>query len=403
MATKKKGFFAKMIEGPERSDSYARSTLPGNRWELGWDIFRNNMGKLIGVNLLMMLFFLPVIAIVLLRYFQIHYYAMLMPFSQNIGIGYPAYPIYSGMTEEIYVIANRSSLLFLPVAGIIASVGLAGGMYVMRNMVWSEGVFVASDFWSGVKKNFGIVFLSTLFFTILFTLCFFSVSYIDWIVATKGANWLLTTSKVFSYIMMVFISITYLYMLSMGVTYELKFHQLIKNAIIMTIALVPTNVFFGAFALISVLLMNMGELVFSIGVIVFIMFGLSGAALIWTNYSQWTFDKFINDKVPGAVKNKGIYTKSAETEDEDFSFERSTLGKRPIKPITDYDVEIVEIPTNFSRADLQRLEESKKEMRRISDEYVEDVLSGKISEKEGLLNEVIDDENGETDGDDDKE
>ncbi len=385
MATKKKGFIAKMIEGPERSDAYAQSTLPGNRWELGWDIFRNNMGKMIGINFLMLLFILPVLAIVLLRYFQVQYYATLMPFSQNIGVGYPAYPIYSGLTEEIYVIANRATLIFLPLAGIIASVGLSGGMYVMRNMVWSEGVFVSSDFWSGVKKNFWVVFLSTLFYTLFLTLCLFSLSYINWIVATNGGNWMFSVAKIFSYVMLVFLSITYLFMLSMGVTYELKFTQLLKNSIIMTVALIPTNIFFTLFALISVVVMCLGEIAFSLGLVLFIMFGLSGAALIWTNYSQWSFDKFINDKVPGAVKNRGIYSKNAEPEESDFSYERSTLGKRPIKPITDYDVEIVQIPENFSRADLMRLEESKQEMRRISDEYVEDVLSGKIKEGDESL------------------
>ena len=55
MAQKKKGFISRMIEGPERSDSYARSTLPGNRWELGWDVFRNNLGKMVGINMLMLL------------------------------------------------------------------------------------------------------------------------------------------------------------------------------------------------------------------------------------------------------------------------------------------------------------------------------------------------------------
>ena len=38
----KKGFIARMIEGPERSESYARSTLPTNRWSLGWDVFKTN-------------------------------------------------------------------------------------------------------------------------------------------------------------------------------------------------------------------------------------------------------------------------------------------------------------------------------------------------------------------------
>jgi uncharacterized membrane protein YesL len=289
-------------------------------------------------------------------------------------------------------------LLFLPLAGILASVGISGGMYVMRNLVWSEGVFVGSDFWVGVKKNFVIVMLSTLFYTIFLTLCLFTITYVKWIIATTGGNWLLSVSNIISYTMIAFLTIMYLYMLSMGVTYELKFRQLLRNAVIMTIALIPTNLFFALFAGVIIIIMCLGELGLSFGLLLFIMFGLSIAALIWTNYSQWAFDKFINDRVPGAVKNRGIYSKTQSEEENDFSFERSTLGKRPIKPITDYDVSILEIPETFSREDLRKLEESKAAMRKASDEYVEDVLSGKI--KEGVANEIVDEDDDISDAED---
>lgn len=404
MATKKKGFITRMIEGPERSDTYARSTLPGNRWELGWSIFRDNMGKMVGVNLLMLLFMLPVLFIVLMRYMQVQYYATITPYSQNLGLGYPAFNIYPGLTESIYVQSNLYTLCFLPLAGIIASIGISGGMYVMRNMVWSEGVFVGSDFWAGVKKNFGIVVLSTLLYTVVLAFSIFTISYSNYLSAIQGGHWLLTVSNVFSYVMIALMSIIYLYMLSMGVTYKLKFFQLLRNAIIMTVALIPTNLFFALFAMISIVVMFIGSLGVTIGMMAFIFFGLSGAALIWTNYSQWTFDKFINDRVPGAIKNRGIYSKTPDDEEKDFSFERSTLGKRPVKPITDYDVEIVQIPTTFSREDLRRLEESKAAMRKISDEYVEDVLSGKITEK-SIFDEVVEDtvDEAETTSDEDSD
>jgi hypothetical protein len=39
MAQQKKGLIARMLEGKERSEDYARSTLPTNRWQLIFDIF----------------------------------------------------------------------------------------------------------------------------------------------------------------------------------------------------------------------------------------------------------------------------------------------------------------------------------------------------------------------------
>lgn len=376
---KKKGFIARMIEGPERSEEYARSTMPGNRWELGWGIVRDNFGKLFGLNLLMLLFFVPLFLLIFLRYVQVQYYAVVMPFSGNVGLGYPPVPNMVGFSEQIYLTVDKGFMLLLPVAGIIASIGLSGGMYVMRNMVWAEGVFVGKDFWTGVKKNFLNVFLSTLCYSIFLFVGIISIRMCNYTNAVEP-KWFLTLSTVLSYIMLVFLSIVYLYTLTFGVTYKLKFRSLVKNSVIMTVGLLPVNLFFAAFALVSVILVVIGGIFTMLGVVAFIVLGLSGAALIWTNYSQWAFDKFINDKVPGAVKNRGIYSKKETEEERDFSFERSTLAKRPVKPVTDYDIEIAALPENFSRADLLRLEESKEAMRRDSDEYVADVLAGKPHE-----------------------
>lgn len=45
----------------------------------------------------------------------------------------------------------------MPLAAVIAAIGVAGGAYVIRNMVWTEGIFVANDFWRGIKQNFGVI------------------------------------------------------------------------------------------------------------------------------------------------------------------------------------------------------------------------------------------------------
>ncbi len=63
MAQEKKGLIARMLEGKEKSEEYARSTLPTNRWQLFWDIFKGNFGKIFKVNLLILIFFIPFIAI----------------------------------------------------------------------------------------------------------------------------------------------------------------------------------------------------------------------------------------------------------------------------------------------------------------------------------------------------
>ena len=60
MANKVNKLMNRMMLGKEKSEDYARSTLPTNRWELFWDILKGSFMKLIGLNLLVLLFFIPI-------------------------------------------------------------------------------------------------------------------------------------------------------------------------------------------------------------------------------------------------------------------------------------------------------------------------------------------------------
>ena len=56
---KKRGFVEKMFFGTEKSEGFARSTLPSNRWELFWDVLKGSFWKLVLINVLMLLFCVP--------------------------------------------------------------------------------------------------------------------------------------------------------------------------------------------------------------------------------------------------------------------------------------------------------------------------------------------------------
>ena len=357
----KKGFIARMIEGPERSESYAASTLPTNRWQLGWDVFKTNTGKHFKLNLLTLLFFIPLIALIVFTYLYKSFLVSQYPFSQNMGIGYPAYPAVFGLTATLSLNTNVEFFKFAIIAVAVGAVGLSGGFYVMRNMVWAEGVIVG-------------VFFSLLFYTVIMGFSLISVNLAQVLIDTaSGTRWLLIVAQVITYLIMGIVSVMTLYMITLGVTYKLSFGKLIKNAFILTIALVPTNIFFAFLAVLPFLLLFIGvPLLMSLVLVLLVVWGLSIFMLIWTNYSNWVFDKFINDKVPGAKKNRGIYKRNAtESDGEELIIEKTKLTSS-IKPVTDYDVELYELPASFGRKDLEKLEETKEAMRRDSDKYAEE-------------------------------
>ncbi len=379
MAKTTRKIFKRLIEGAEKSEDYARNTLPSNRWALGWDLFKTNLGKLVKINLLLLLFVFPLFLLYYLRTVLIEVDASFNPFSQNLGIGYPIYPFMTGLKEQIIISTDLKVFLVLFVLVFYVSVGFAGGFYVMRNLVWTEGVFVVSDFWNGVKKNYKTTLVLTLIYTLLVVFSLTSINSSNYQIAINpNYKVLFTVIKIISYVIIALLTCMYLFSLSIGVTYKLKIRHIIKNAFVYTMGLLPFNAFFLAFSALPFvfLFFDMTSIMFTIGVFLVILMAMSTTLLIWTNYCQWIFDETINDKVAGAKKNRGIYKKNTQEQDGQFVYNKSQLAKKHIKPITDYEIEIAELPERYSREDLIRLAESKKRMQEDSDKYAEEHING---------------------------
>lgn len=380
----KKGFIARMLEGKERDEEYARSTLPSNRWALFWDIFKGRFSKLVIVNLLMLLFFIPLVAVGFFMYLWTGTMGGMYPFSNSILVGFPAYPNLMGAPEQINLSATFTGGALMIVAALIAAVGISGGMYVIRNMVWTEGIFVANDFWRGIKINIVVVLQSTLFYSIFLFGFFISIRFSEYIIASgTGSTVWMTISMAISYVAIVIFTMMYLWMLAMGGSYKLKFFQLLKNSFLMTFGLIFQNIFFVILMAIPVILILLGSFFQMVGIVFMILFGLSFMLLVWLDYTQWAFDKFIESRREGGKVNRGIYSKvgkggsqSKAVQEYEANLQaamsvKSDLSSRPIKPITD-DLKVYELPESFSRDDLKKLRESKERIIEDTEKYAEE-------------------------------
>ena len=130
----------------------------------------------------------------------------------------------------------------------------------------------------------------------------------------------------------------------------------------------------GALALLPFALFLINVQIFTVlGVIALILFGIAYALLVWLDFSQWVFDKYLNPKIAGAKVGRGIYNKNGEEEEIDQSaaemeyqraliaLGKSQLSARPMKPIDD-GLEVYELPTSFTREDLAKLRKSKEDI-----------------------------------------
>lgn len=392
MAQQKKGLIARMLEGKERSEDYARSTLPTNRWQLFFDIFKGNFGKLVKINLLMLLFFIPMLAVIIFSFIYRDVMSATYPFGANLGVGYPVAPDMYGMSEMLTLENDATIFLLLIISSVIASIGLAGGMYVIRNMVWTEGIFVANDFWRGVKLNFKNALQTALFFTIVLALTILTVDMAAMAQTSselsKFQSVMVTISAVVGYVFLALATCMSFWMIALGVNYQMGFLTLIRNSFLMTIGMLPQTVFFIAMSALPFVLLLFGvqSFFFMAGIVVCLLFGLSYALLVWLDFGQWAFDKYINPKISGAKVGRGIYDRNALSEDGDNSAAaleyhrvilaagKSQLSARPIKPIDD-DLRVYDLPPAYTREDLQKLRESKETIIADTEAYVEEHMN----------------------------
>ncbi len=389
MAQQKKGFISRLLEGKEKSEEYARSTLPTNRWQLFWDVFKGSFRKILKVNLLIILFFIPLMAVFVFGDIYKEAVGITYPFSGTLGIGYPATPDTRGLSQWL-TLQNEFVLgIGFLIASFVAAVGLAGGMYVIRNMVWTEGVFVTNDFWRGVKLNYKNALQTAIFFCAVLILCQGMINLAEFSIATgsvsKTERVMLGISQITGYVFLVLALMMSFWMLALGVNYQMSFWRMFRNAFLMSIATLPQTVFFIAIALIPTVLLFLGGTIFTfIAMIVFLMFGVAFALLVWLDFAQWVFDKYLNPKIEGAKINRGVYNKdgtsalvggdsaaSLEYQRMLHSHGRSPLVAKPIKPIDD-SVQIYDLPTAFTREDLKKLRESKQNVVEDSEAYAEE-------------------------------
>lgn len=389
MAQQKKGFITRLLEGKEKSEEYARSTLPTNRWQLFWDIFKGNFGKLVKVNLLTLLFFVPLFAVIVVFILLKQSNGVIYPFGANLGVGYPATPDLLGVSQWLTFKNDLMMYLLIGVTSFIAAVGLSGGMYVIRNMIWTEGVFVANDFWRGVKLNYKNALQAALFFCLILFLTTIMLNFSDFTLAvgevSKSGKFWLSVSKGASYMFIGLGAMMSLWLVALGVNYKMKFFPMLRNAFLMSIGTLPQTVFFGLIAMLPFVLFSFGGTLFTmIALILLLLFGLAYALLVWLDFAQWVFDKYINPKIEGAKVGRGIYNKdgsSSLTGDDSaasveyqrmiLSHGKSRLVARPIKPIDD-SLQVYELPQAFTREDLKRLRESKKSIEEDTETYAEE-------------------------------
>lgn len=352
-------------------DGYFRPEVAVGRWKLGYEVFMSNFMKMVGINLLMLLFLAPLLILLFLRISTILSNATMSPISSNMGVGYLPHASQLGLEQSIVYYANYNFFMWLPLAAVVLAVGLSGGMYVMRNLCWGESVPVVKTFFKGIKKNVLPMLASIAIYTVVLAVSGILISHIDLTMAITGTTWYYILFKVLLFIVIGYFTLIFMAMMSMVVTYTGNFFSIIKNCFVITTVLLPVNLFFAVFALIPFLLLFLGMQALSLASIVIMFLGASFTMLVWTTYSQWLYDKFLNGRVSKheATKEEIKSYQDRQVKKEVASKEEGyqEVGKTRsimdgVQPVTDYDNTIDHLGEYFTAEDLDKLNQSKNKL-----------------------------------------
>ncbi len=359
------------LEGNElAADDYLRKSVPKSRWGDTWDVFKSNFGKIVLINIFILITIIPGIIVVYFRSAYIDALGALYPFNTTkygaVGTNM------RGVAESIYLSADILYYALLIVAGFIASIGISGGAYSIKKLINTHGEFSVKGFFHGVKVcYFSTVLPVTLFMVFLYA-TFVIGSWRDLTIAVGGSSAGATVAYVFIIIATIVIGIYSLWLLAVGVSYRVKFTKLFKNAFVLFVGTPIQTVLMAAFTCIPVWFFMLGGFMRTISYIIFIFLGFSYMLLCWISFTQWAFDMFIAPNVKAAAEqakaSKSEKELAEEKEEEDKRIARELLaaGKseliaRPIMPVSDSPA-IKNLGLTFSRAQLAGVESDRNKL-----------------------------------------
>jgi len=281
-------------------DEANQKILRENRLDVsGFTLFKNVMlgqiGSVVKVNWLVLLFCLPAVAWFFWGNWRGMAFDITLPHSGNMGVGYPFIPNVGAMALGIaFRNAMFNAVIMLPLIA-IAAAGLAGAFNVIKYLCWGMKIKVIKTFFRGVKNSYASfvwmgVIISLCYMLILF--CWYAFDVFELaaglrIAALIGAG--LVSAAVLLLSMFVFVQ---------AAMFNLSLFAMLKNAFRVGFKFLLQNIVIVAVGLATFLLLlipgapsgMLAMLAQAIPVMVFFMLAFGWTATVWTIYGQFLFD-----------------------------------------------------------------------------------------------------------------
>lgn len=258
--------------------------LPKTRWQMFWDVIKNNFSLIVNVSLLCLLFALPLITVYALTY---------LTTTSVLGSQNAVSKIFSTIFYASIVAIPCYSVWFL---------GLNGAFAVMKKRVWNQGCVVRSTFWTAIKN--GKVALMGAITGFIVALATIGSAYL----LIYGTN---TTQQALGIsicaILVLLFATTSAYFLAGSNLYELSFADLFRNSFAFTwMALLRNLALNVIFVALPIFLVVLHPISAFIALFVIVLFTQGISACAWTLLAHSLFDKYINSQYYPDYVNKGL-------------------------------------------------------------------------------------------------
>ena len=311
--------FGKMMNsyyyGKSGKGDYRKEDLPKNRWQLFWEMLRIRFAGLMRLNLMYAVVWLPVILMTMF------FLMALLTGGGGVDEAGQAITLPQELQQEMAIGTLILWLVALIPCVTITGPFTAGVSYVTRNWARDEHAFVWSDFKDAVKANWKQALLVS-FITSLMPI----ILYVCWMFYGQKAaeSPFYVVPQVLATMLGVVWFLAVIYMYPLMVTYKLKFKDLIRNALLLSIGRLPQSV---GLRLLSAVPLAIGGAVLILtsrvewvilGVLLYyVLIGFSLSRFVYASYSNAVFDRFINARIEGAAVNRGL----SQEEDDDMDEE----------------------------------------------------------------------------------
>lgn len=341
----------KGLQGNEIADDFKKVETEGGRWRRTWEVFKTNFWKLVALNLLVLITFIPAIVVVYMRNMYIDTLSLSYPF--NASQGYPFYPreALTGLAEKLVLWVDIRFFALLIASGLIASAGVSGAAYCIRKLLYTKNQFTIKGLLHGVKVGYLKTALPVTLFMSLLYCTFLANDQMHLAAATASGFGGAVTLFVFAIIFTVLGGIYLLWLFALGVSYRTNYLNIIRNAFKLMFCTPIQTVFMAGFSLIPVWLAMMFSGFWLILVyIIFALFGFTFVLLCWLSFSQWACGLYLEPetKTDKAAPRKTEREIAVETEDRQrrealalLAAGKSSLISRPIKPIGNERVDVI--------------------------------------------------------------